>query len=184
VDLISGLLRPDSGQIWIDDTSLEEVDLHAWRSMIGYVPQETGLLHDSVLNNVTLGDPGLTEHDVEAALRAAGAWQFVASLPDGLNSVVGERGAMLSGGQRQRIVIARALVHKPALLILDEATSALDQEVERDIHQALNELRSQMTLLSISHRPNLEALADRVYHLEAGTLTLATTRNLARSRSQ
>jgi ATP-binding cassette subfamily C protein len=184
VDLISGLLQPDSGQIWIDDTSLEEVDLHAWRSMIGYVPQETGLLHDSVLNNVTLGDPGLTEHDVEAALRAAGAWQFVASLPDGLNSVVGERGAMLSGGQRQRIVIARALVHKPALLILDEATSALDQEVERDIHQALNELRSQMTLLSISHRPNLEALADRVYHLEAGTLTLATTRNLARSRSQ
>lgn len=184
VDLISGLLRPDSGQIWIDDTSLEEVDLHAWRSMIGYVPQETGLLHDSVLNNVTLGDPRLTEQDVEAALRAAGAWQFVASLPDGLNSVVGERGAMLSGGQRQRIVIARALVHKPALLILDEATSALDQEVERDIHQALNELRSQMTILSISHRPNLGALADRVYHLEAGTLTLATTRNRARSQSQ
>jgi ATP-binding cassette subfamily C protein len=184
VDLISGLLQPDSGQIWIDDTSLEEVDLHAWRSMIGYVPQETGLLHDSVLNNVTLGDPRLTEQDVEAALRAAGAWQFVASLPDGLNSVVGERGAMLSGGQRQRIVIARALVHKPALLILDEATSALDHEVERDIHQALNELRSQMTILSISHRPNIETLADHVYRLEAGTLTLATTRNLARSRSR
>ncbi len=182
VDLVSGLLRPDRGQIWIDEMPLEQVDMRTWRSMIGYVPQETGLLHDSVLNNVTLGDPALTPRHVEDALRAAGAWEFVAGLPDGLDSLVGERGAMLSGGQRQRIVIARALVHKPALLILDEATSALDQEVERDIHGALKKLRKQMTILSISHRPNIEALADHVYHLDEGIIQPATVHSPARSR--
>ena len=102
----------------------------SWRKMIGYVPQETLLLHDSVLINVTLGDPDLTAADAERALRAAGAWEFIAEMPQGMHSTVGERGGLLSGGQRQRVAIARALVHKPALLILDEPTSALDRDSE------------------------------------------------------
>ncbi len=168
VDMVTGLLRPENGQLWIDDVPLQEIDLTAWRRMIGYVPQETGLLHDSVLNNVTLGDASLTEEDARFALQAAGASEFVESLPEGLHSSVGERGASLSGGQRQRIVIARALAHKPALLILDEATSALDEKREMEIYDTLAELHSTLTVLAISHRPNIERLADLTYHLHDG----------------
>ena len=117
IDLIIGLFRPQSGTISIDGHKLDEIDLKGWRSKIGYVPQENLLLHDTVLHNITLGDPELDETDAESALRAASAWDFVDSLPDGLYSMVGERGAKLSGGQRQRIMIARALAHQPVLLL-------------------------------------------------------------------
>jgi ATP-binding cassette subfamily C protein len=176
VDLITGLLRPQRGEIWIDDAPLSRVSLRAWRRMIGYVPQETGLLHDTVLHNVTLADPQFTEADAVAALRAAGAWSFVATMPLGIHHVVGERGAKLSGGQRQRIVIARALVHKPRLLILDEATSALDEETEMAIYRTLRELHPGPTILAISHRPSVEAIADRVYRLQSGIATLVVDR--------
>jgi len=167
-DLIIGLLMPQQGQIWIDDIPLTEVDMKAWRRMIGYVPQETLLLHDSVLVNVTLGDPAFTEIDVENALRDAGAWDFVAEMPDGIHSVVGERGGRLSGGERQRITIARALVHKPQLLILDEATSALDPASEADICETLRQLRGKLTILAISHQNALLNEADRAYRLDDG----------------
>jgi ATP-binding cassette subfamily C protein len=168
VDLILGLLMPQEGQIWIDDIPLTGVDMKAWRRMIGYVPQETLLLHDSVLVNVTLGDPAFTETDVENALRDAGAWDFVAEMPDGIHSVVGERGGRLSGGERQRITIARALVHKPQLLILDEATSALDPASEADICETLRQLRGKLTILAISHQNALLNEADRAYRLDDG----------------
>jgi ATP-binding cassette subfamily C protein len=168
IDLITGLLQPQKGHVWIDATKLEVVNLKAWRGMIGYVPQDTLLLHDTVFANVTLGDTELSEKDVEDALRDAGAWDFVAAMTDGIYTVVGERGSRLSGGQRQRITIARALVHKPQLLILDEATSALDPASETAICQTLRQLSDKLTILAISHQTALLETADRAYRLEGG----------------
>ena len=167
-DLVIGLLRPQKGEIWIDELPLAEVDLRSWRRMIGYVPQDTLLLHDSVLHNITLGDPTLQARDAEQALRAAGAWDFVRRLPQGLETIVGERGGKLSGGQRQRIVIARALINKPRLLILDEATSALDPESEEAVRQTMEELKGHLTILAISHNRALVRAADYVYQMSAG----------------
>jgi len=172
VDLVTGLLRPDKGQVWIDDADLNSLDIADWRRMIGYVPQESFLLHDTVAYNVTLGDDGLTGADVERALRDAGAWEFVQALDGGVDFVVGERGGTLSGGQRQRIMIARALVHKPQLLILDEATSALDPLSEQAIRETLDGLRGSLTMLAISHQDALVESADRVYRIEAGQARL------------
>jgi ATP-binding cassette subfamily C protein len=113
VDLLLGLYAPHRGPILVDGVPLAELDLHAWRCMIGYVPQELVLLHDTVFANLALGDPGITPEQVQGALRTAGAWPFVASLPEGPKTTVGERGMQLSGGQRQRIALARALLFKP-----------------------------------------------------------------------
>ena len=171
-DLIIGLLRPQHGEVWIDDLPMRDVDATAWRGMIGYVPQETFLFHDSVMTNVTLGDGGVSRADVETALRRAEAWDFVAALPEGMDSIVGERGARLSGGQRQRIAIARALIRDPALLILDEATTALDPETETDIVATVGRLAGKVTVLSISHQPAMRQAADMVYRLDKGRAVL------------
>jgi ATP-binding cassette subfamily C protein len=168
VDLISGLLRPQSGDILIDDVKLGEIDIKKWRRKIGYIPQENMLLHDSVFNNVGLGDRDISEADVVQALRKAGAWDFVSRMPEGMHSIVGERGGKLSGGQRQRIAIARALVHQPTLLILDEATSALDPENEAAICTTLKDLKDQHTIVAISHQPAILDVADKAYRIEDG----------------
>ncbi len=168
IDLTIGLLRPDSGAVELDGTPLQEIDIKAWRGMIGYVPQDTVLLHDSILHNVTLGDAALSEQQAERALRAAGAWEFVSRLPAGLDTIVGERGGKLSGGQRQRIVIARALVNEPRLLILDEATSALDPESEAAVRQTMERLKGELSILAISHNKAMVQAADHVYQLSGG----------------
>lgn len=168
VDLLIGLIRPDAGRITLDGTPLDSMDIKQWRRSIGYVPQETLLLHESIAHNVSLGDRELSQADIEHALRAAGAWDFVSALPEGLHSNVGERGGRLSGGQRQRIVIARALVRRPQLLILDEATSALDAESAEAVRQTLERLRGSLTILTITHESGLVDIADRVYRLESG----------------
>jgi ATP-binding cassette, subfamily C, bacterial len=173
IDLITALLRPQEGEVWIDELPLQRVDWWAWRRMIGYVPQETILLHDTVRNNVTLGDPELTAADAEGALRAAGLWDVVSTLPEGLDTIVGERGGKLSGGQRQRVVLARALAHKPSVLILDEATNALDPETEAAICRTLEALRGELTIIAISHQSPLVDVADRVYRMGDGTAILA-----------
>jgi len=182
-DLVTGLIRPQQGEVWVDDLPLQQVDVKSWRKMIGYVPQETLLLHDSVLINVTLGDPDLTEEDAELALRAAGVWEFVSEMPQGIYSTVGERGSMVSGGQRQRIAIARALVHKPKLVIMDEPTSALDRESELAICDTLQQLSGKYTILAISHRATLLNAADRAYQLQDGKAFLIQDHKVANAHS-
>jgi len=176
VDLVTGLLRPQQGDVWIDDEPLAQIELKSWRRKIGYVPQDTILLHDTVMNNITLGDPKLGEKDVEDALQAAGVWEFIQSMPQEMQSIVGERGGTLSGGQRQRIAIARAIVHKPRLLILDEATSALDPQSESAICETLLQLRGQLTILTISHQEALVKIADRAYHVQDGKIVTTEER--------
>jgi ATP-binding cassette subfamily C protein len=165
VDLILGLHRPAGGRILIDGVDLAEVDLASWRRQIGYVAQELILLNDTIAANVTLGDPDLDADDVARALAVAGAADFVAALPDGLDTVVGDKGARLSGGQRQRIALARALVRRPRLLVLDEVTSALDPETEREICANIRALAGETTVLAITHRPAFLEWADIVYRV-------------------
>ncbi|SLN10572.1 ABC transporter ATP-binding protein [Oceanibacterium hippocampi] len=165
IDLLLGLHRLDSGEILIDGIPQSRIDLRAWRGMIGYVPQELTLFHDTVLANVTLGDPAMTEAEARAALEAAGAWDFVERLPKGLQTIVGERGSQLSGGQRQRIALARALIGKPTLLILDEVTSALDPETEAALATKIHSLAAEHTIVAISHNRALVEQADRIYDL-------------------
>jgi ATP-binding cassette subfamily C protein len=168
IDLITSLLEPAGGVIKIDSVPLAEIDKKAWKSQIGYVPQDVLLFHDTLLNNITLGDSTLSRQDVEDSLEAAGASEFVTAMEQGLDTVVGERGAKLSGGQRQRIAIARALVHKPQLLILDEATSALDPITEKEILGIITEVSKTVTVLAISHNAALLEVADQVFHLSDG----------------
>jgi ATP-binding cassette subfamily C protein len=172
VDLVIGLLRPRSGEIWIDDLPQTDIDINRWRRMIGYVPQDTLLLHDTILANVTLKDEGISKKDVEDALHFAGAWDFVGQLSKGVHTIVGERGGKISGGQRQRIAIARALVNKPKLLILDEATTALDPETEAAICDTMNKLAGNVTILSISHQSAMLEAAEIAYRIEAGKAVL------------
>jgi len=170
-DLVTGLLRPQKGDIWIDSAPLSQIDIRSWREMIGYVPQENLLMHDTVFKNITLGEETISEPMVETALRDAGAWDFVQQMPKGIHSIVGERGSMISGGQRQRIAIARALVKRPKLLILDEATTALDPKTEKEICATLQQLKGRITILAISHQPTVVECADWAYHLKEGRLT-------------
>ena len=167
-DLLTGLVQPTAGDVRVDGVPLSELDLGVWRRQVGYVPQDLPMLHDSVRRNVTLGDPSLDDAAVEAALRLAGAWEFVRALPGGLDASVGERGALVSGGQRQRISIARALVHEPLLLIFDEATAALDAESEAAVWQTIASLRGRTTVVAISHHPGLGSVADLVYRIADG----------------
>jgi ATP-binding cassette subfamily C protein len=174
-DLILGLMSPAAGTIRLDDVPLGDVDLIQWREMVGYVPQDVILFHDTVMANVTLGDTAYSALDVEAALKSVDALGFVKQLPQGLQTVVGERGSLLSGGQRQRIALARALIHQPSLVILDEATSALDPGTETAICQSLKTLSSTtgLTILAISHQPAWVEAADRVYQLDRQQIAAA-----------
>lgn len=170
-DLLVGMYQPTEGTIFLDETALEEVDIVAWRHRIGYVPQDSVLFHDTVLQNVWLSDGESRENKVEDALRQADAWEFVSSLPEGIHTVIGEHGFRLSGGQRQRLAIARALVHDPELLVLDEATTALDPQTEQGILETIAHLPKSVTVLAISHQPAVLDIADQVIDLDAARTT-------------
>ena len=168
---ILGLLTPASGSVSVDGVDIQE-DLRRWQNQIGYVPQAIYLADESLLRNVAFGIA--SEHiDAEAvnrAIRAAQLEEFVAELPNGLDTVVGERGVRLSGGQRQRIGIARALYHDPAVLVLDEATSALDSATERGVMGAVEALHGSKTILIVAHRLSTVENCDRILRLHEGRL--------------
>jgi ATP-binding cassette, subfamily C, bacterial len=172
-DLILGLYQPDQGKVVLDGVPLSDIDLESWRRLVGYVPQELVLFHDTIFANVGLGDRKISEVDVCGALELAGAWEFVDALPAGIKTEVGEGGAKLSGGQRQRIALARALVGRPRLLILDEVTSALDPETEWQIVQGIRDLADDMAVLAITHRPAFLEIADRLYRVADGRVVEA-----------
>ena len=171
IDILCGIVRPDSGSVTVGDVRVSGISIDVWRGAIGYVPQDLFLSNDSILNNITLRDPALSRLDVERALKSAEAWEFVRALPQGLDTSAGERGLMLSGGQRQRISIARALVRQPQLLILDEATTALDPATEQGIISTLHELKKAVTVVAVSHQPSLTTVADRVVEVRQGAVS-------------
>ena len=167
-DLLPRLHDPTSGQILMDGVPLTRLTRRSVRALMGVVSQETVLLNDTVLANIAYGSPGATREQVETAARAANAAGFIATLPNGYDTMLGERGTRLSGGQRQRIAIARALLRDPPILILDEATSALDTESERLVQQAIERLMQQRTVLVIAHRLATVRDADEIVVLEGG----------------
>jgi ABC-type multidrug transport system fused ATPase/permease subunit len=171
IDVLLGLLGPDSGSIHVDGRDIR-ADLRAWQNSIGYVPQSIYLTDDTIRANVAFGVPSAAVDDeaVQRALEAARLADFVESLPDGVNTVVGERGIRLSGGQRQRIGIARALYWDPPVLVLDEATSALDTSTESFVMEAVNHLHGKKTLIIVAHRMSTVNRCDTVFRLSSGSL--------------
>ena len=169
-DLVLGLQIPDDGMVLIDKLSLNNYKQNSFRQRIGYVPQDPMLFHCSVRDNLLWSQENATENELWEALKLANADQFVLDLPEGLDTLVGDRGVRLSGGQRQRIALARALIRKPELLILDEATSALDSDSEKLIQASIENVAKETTILIIAHRLSTIAKADKVYVLSKGEI--------------
>jgi subfamily B ATP-binding cassette protein HlyB/CyaB len=168
--LIQRLYVPESGRVMVDGTDLAQIDPAWLRRQIGVVLQENVLFNCSVRDNIALADPALSMERVIAAAKLAGAHEFILELPEGYDTIVGERGSSLSGGQRQRIAIARALISDPRILIFDEATSALDYESERVIQANMSRIANGRTVFIIAHRLSTLRVADRVITIERGRL--------------
>ncbi|WP_225885381.1 ABC transporter ATP-binding protein [Leptolyngbya sp. KIOST-1] len=176
VDVILGLLTPQQGDIRVDGQSIYK-NLSEWRNLVGYIPQTIFLTDDTIEKNIAFGVPSekIDQSQLWYAIKAAQLDSFIADLPDGINTSVGERGVRLSGGQRQRIGIARALYHQREILVLDEATSALDNETEQLISNSIRALAGSKTLIIIAHRLSTIEHCDRIYVLEKGTVARSGT---------
>lgn len=170
IDLLMGLNQPESGEVFIDGTALTKENLLALRKAVGYVPQDPFLFNESIRENLLLVVPTASEAELWEALEFASAAEFVRKLPEGLDTLIGDRGIKLSGGERQRIVLARAILRKPSILVLDEATSALDTESESKIQESLQRLKGKMTILVIAHRLSTIRNADQVLVLDEGEI--------------
>lgn len=170
VNLLPRFYEPTLGRILIDGVDIQSYSLKSLRAQIGIVSQEVVLFDDMIRNNIAFGRPGATDEEIMQAARLAYAHDFIERLPQGYQTLVGERGVKLSGGERQRIAIARAILRDPPLLILDEATSALDTESERVVQQALSNLMKDRTTLVIAHRLSTIQRADRIVVLDRGTI--------------
>jgi ABC-type multidrug transport system fused ATPase/permease subunit len=185
IDLVLGLQLPQSGSVRVGGHDIRNA-LNDWQRQIGYIPQTIFLMDDSLRRNIALGiaDNEIDEVAIVEALKSAQLEDFVASLPEGLDTVVGERGVRLSGGQRQRIGIARALYHRPSVLVLDEATSSLDTETERGVMQAVQALQGDKTVIIVAHRLSTVEYCDRLYRLDAGRIVDEGTFDEVMNRSQ
>lgn len=170
-DIILGLLKPDKGAVLVDGWNIEE-SMTSWHKMIGYIPQTIYLTDDSIMKNVAFGinDDEINQDAVKKALKKAQLLDFIESLPEGLDTYVGDRGVRLSGGQRQRIGIARALYHDPDILVLDEATSALDNETEKAVMDSIDALKGEKTMIIIAHRLSTIKNADKVIEVKNGNI--------------
>ncbi len=168
IDILIGFCEPHNGIVTVDGISLFEYDIKSFRQKTGFVPQDSILFHDTIRNNLLWSYDTATENEVEEACKLANAHDFIMEMPEGYNTVVGDRGVRLSGGQRQRIALARALLRKPELLILDEATSSLDSQSETLIQEAIGKIAHQTTVVIIAHRLSTIANADWIYVLEEG----------------
>jgi ATP-binding cassette subfamily C protein len=173
-DLVLGLLTPSGGAVLVDGLPLTPQGLAGWRARIGYVPQDAFLFHDTIRANLSWASPQASEDQMWRALWSASAG-FVADLPAGLETIVGDRGVMLSGGERQRIALARALLRAPDLLVLDEPTSSLDADNVRAIHEAIAALHGRTTVLLITHRLASVTHADTIYVLDRGRVVESGT---------
>jgi ATP-binding cassette, subfamily C, bacterial len=172
IDLLIGLHKPDAGNIMVSGVPLADIDMAQWRKLIGYVPQDLNLFHSTVRDNITLGDASIADEAVIGALKQAGAMEFIAQLPQGIDTSVGELGAKFSGGQRQRISLARALVGSPRVLILDEVTSALDPQTEKGIVDNIKALAGRYTVIVITHRPAWTKIADQLFVVKSGKVSI------------
>jgi ATP-binding cassette subfamily B protein len=175
VAMIPRLYDPDSGTVTVDGADLREVDLESLRSEVGLVSDDPFLFSASIRENIAYARPDATDEEVEQAATRAGIHEFVAGLPDGYDTRVGERGMTLSGGQRQRVAIARAIIKDPRILILDDATSSVDATTEAAIKSALRELMRDRTTFVIAHRLSTIALADEIVVLEDGAIAARGT---------
>jgi ATP-binding cassette, subfamily B, bacterial MsbA len=175
MDLLARFYDPTAGRITIDGVDLKDATLASLRAQLGIVTQETILFHDTVRNNIAYGRPEAEDREVREAAQAAHAHDFIDKLPQGYDTVIGERGAKLSGGERQRLAIARALLKNPPILLLDEATSSLDTESERLVQEALERLMQGRTVLVIAHRLSTVQHADRIVVLEGGKVAASGT---------
>ena len=172
-----------AGQITISGQDIRKITQQSLRENIAYVPQETSLFHRSIAENIAYGKLDATQDEIEHAAKLANAHEFIKDLPEGYNTLVGERGIKLSGGQRQRIAIARAILKDAPILVLDEATSALDSESEALIQDALNTLMQGRTSIVIAHRLSTVASLDRIVVLEDGKIVEQGTHHQLLGRS-
>jgi ATP-binding cassette subfamily B protein len=175
INLVIGFLRPSQGAIKIDTLDYKDLDLRTVRKYLSVVPQESVLFDGTIAENISYGLSDVSSQEVELALRDANAWDFVQAFDDGVETIVGERGARLSGGQRQRLAIARALIRNPRILILDEATSALDSESEKLIQDALSRLMKDRTTFVVAHRLSTVQEADQILVLDEGKIVESGT---------
>ncbi|PYS56076.1 MAG: hypothetical protein DMG13_00925 [Acidobacteria bacterium] len=168
--LVSGLISPSSGTVWVNGIDLQDLDLRAWRTKIGYVSQDVFLFNASIRDNITLWDEHVSQADIESAAKLAQLHEFVETLPEGYLTSVGDRGLKLSGGQCQRIAIARAILIRPEILLLDEATSALDNLTEKAVYEAIRALRTEAIVVAVAHRLSTIRGADQIILLESGRI--------------